>query len=189
MPDCNKMFSRFDNMMQHTQTHRSHHLHQHNQQRQQPLLRRRRRSSTASSISSNSSINTTASFTSDTSMGSCSSSNSIVATVLDNDPVITLSTTKKHEPLLQPRRLSIADLCNPPATAITTTTTFTRSNNNNNQDNLQKKNVLLTDEKSPMLTPDELEALQAFGRLQRVTTSDFFDSLQDLVSDRQCACL
>ncbi|KAI7859706.1 hypothetical protein BDC45DRAFT_496636 [Circinella umbellata] len=186
MPDCNKMFSRFDNMMQHTQTHRNHHLHQHNQQ--QPLLRRRRRSSTASSTSSNSSTNTTASFISDTSTGSCSSSNSSVATLSDNDPVITPSATEKQEPLLPPRRLSIADLCNPSATVITTSTSSENSYNNN-QDILPKKNSPSTNEKSPMLTPDELEALQAFGRLQRVATSDFFDSLQDLVSERQCACL
>ena len=124
MPECNKMFSRFDNMMQHTQTHRSH--------QQPPLpLRRRRRSSTSSTSTAES-----------------------VATLSDSDLV-----TKEPPP--PPRRLSIADLCNPQE-----------------------------DHRHPELTVDELEALQAFGRLQRAATPDFFESLKDLVSsDRQCACL
>ncbi|KAI9497569.1 hypothetical protein BDB00DRAFT_803187 [Zychaea mexicana] len=209
MPDCNKMFSRFDNMMQHTQTHRNHQQHHLQQQQQQPMLRRRRRSST-SSTSSSSSDNTSV------------SSVSSVATLSDHDPVTTTTTTTatannsnnnnkanittKRE---QPRRLSIADLCNPLINeggghrSSIICTTRTQPSSLSFPATKQKQPIMLDDgddtksKKSnnrPMLllTPDEMEALQAFGRLQRATTPDLYDSLRELVSDRQqqqCPCL
>ncbi|KAI8373841.1 hypothetical protein BD560DRAFT_393753 [Blakeslea trispora] len=90
VPGCSKAFSRFDNMMQHTQTHR-------NSQQQEELVihqakktTRRTRSSTPTKHRSLPAL--------------CSSSSS------EDD--------EEEEDLHHHRRLSVADLCNPPQLSL-----------------------------------------------------------------------
>lgn len=150
VPECNKMFSRFDNMMQHTQTHRSTPDFKHHHYSQ------RRRKPSASLT-----INTTkgAKFRPEESLIS---------------PVSLPSTCSSSDGEDQRRRrcLSIADLCNPSSS---------QDQPANNRTDVNRE-----------LSQDEVEALQAFGRLHR-TAPDFFESLKNLVCDtadhRPCACL
>ncbi|KAJ8656970.1 hypothetical protein O0I10_007304 [Lichtheimia ornata] len=165
MPDCNKMFSRFDNMMQHTQTHRSSSSPNNMGNTYQRSQRRRR--TRISSI--------------DTTMSTSSSSSS------SNDSIdsATASSPSQPEDRDKRRRLSIAELCNPSSSSPswpmspTTPTDDIHHSPPSQHDNKIK------------LTADEMEALQALGRLH--TTNDFFESLHDMItvgpSGNACACL
>ncbi|ORZ00992.1 hypothetical protein BCR43DRAFT_486181 [Syncephalastrum racemosum] len=148
---CNKMFSRFDNMMQHTQTHRT---------ALPPLTtttdstsKRRRRQSSCSSTSSSESSDpvTPTACTSPIASGGCSSMNNKSSGKI-NTP--TISSNGR-------RRLSIADLCNPTPSA----SAHTR---------------ISSVPSGVRLTKDELEALQAFNHLHSPTSDDFSKSLRDL---------
>lgn len=154
MPDCNKMFSRFDNMMQHTQTHRSNSSNISNTYHRSQRRRRTRINS----------IDTTSSTMS-------SSNDSIDSSTISSPPSPPEDCDKR-------RRLSIAELCNPssPTSWPMSPTTPT--------DDVHHENKI-------KLTVDEMEALQALGRLH--TTNDFFESLHDIItvgpSGNACACL
>ncbi|KAI8886766.1 hypothetical protein K501DRAFT_331055 [Backusella circina FSU 941] len=179
VPHCSKAFSRFDNMMQHTQTHRTHHggggkkdmIHtkvnstrsstraQTRKELQVPLTGNQRsecqydesrsllpsikteRLSTFPSLSS-----PPTSLPSPVSIkyeSSCSSSS-------DEEEEMVL-------PLHRPRRLSVADLCNPPEGSTSSS-------------------------HDVHLTKDEFEALEGFGRF-RHTPSVFYTGLRNLASN------
>lgn len=161
MPDCNKMFSRFDNMMQHTQTHRSSSSPNNMGNTYQRSQRRRR--SRISSI--------------DTTMSTSSSSN-------DSIDSATASPPSQPEDRDKRRRLSIAELCNPPSTSPSWPMSPTTPTDDIHHSPSQHENKI-------KLTADEMEALQALGRLH--TTNDFFESLHDMItvgpSGNACACL
>ncbi|KAI8388208.1 uncharacterized protein BYT42DRAFT_611277 [Radiomyces spectabilis] len=173
VPECDKMFSRFDNMMQHTQTHRSHRpshsslgtdhagpgtrssTRMRQQHREAEQQRRRSTDLHVDTVndkhdlqSRRSSVHNDMDLISPVSLASPESFSSV-----DSEPEEDLHphpSTTTTEP--KSRRLSVADLCNP------------------------------VDEKERLihLTKDEFEALQGFSRFGQPSTF-YLDSLQSLV--------
>ncbi|KAI9475677.1 MAG: hypothetical protein EXX96DRAFT_540261 [Benjaminiella poitrasii] len=183
VPDCNKAFSRFDNMMQHTQTHRNHNYavisnaakkyyrkergYNNRSRAQTKEVNTKNLLSVSSSCEVKESVpkepisrldlsNMTTSSSSFYSPSTCSSSFSDEEEEEEED-----LPSLKQKNKMKKKRLSIADLCNPPTTASSTT------------------NML-------NLTKDEFEALEGFGRFRNLSSSVFFDSLRCLTSQDYC---
>ncbi|KAI8880509.1 hypothetical protein K501DRAFT_335326 [Backusella circina FSU 941] len=158
VPSCPKSFSRFDNMMQHTQTHRaappSSSSPKNSNKKSTAVTQTRSSARVQKPLKKESrlTIKTTShspvypGLVSPVSLSSCNDESDY-----DDDIIIS---PPPPPPQQQRRRLSIAELCNPP------------------------KNEGMPD---VQLTKDEFEALEGFGRF-RHTPSVFLDSLRDLAS-------
>ncbi|KAI9314121.1 hypothetical protein BX666DRAFT_1970606 [Dichotomocladium elegans] len=189
VPECNKMFSRFDNMMQHTQTHRA---------------------APGNSIAAAAATTTTMATTTPTTAATAVTAAGFLSTssplpMFSPHPTTPFARQRRarssttgsldhryhrmhmppvplanntHEGTHSHRRLSIADLCNPPVN---------EERKEHHSDKKVTASAVLMVGQNVKLTADELEVLQAFGRLS--TTPDYFDSLRDLFTDSACVCL
>lgn len=162
VPLCTKAFSRFDNMMQHTQTHRNNNYniitggsnqsksscnHKENTTRSSTRVAQRQQQHQQQQQSSPSPL-----FSPKRNHSRQHSSTSSSEEEDEEEEM-------EHPITPTRRRLSVADLCNPSDTITNATT---------NMNNIH-------------LTKDEYEALEGFGRF-RHSPSVFFDSLKDLAS-------